>query len=138
MTKRSKILDFKQRGEDERDELAEFLVANPGPWIVTFSPPSAMSAALRNEDTMQLCTMKAASYHDDGNTVIFVTEDDAMGMGFEKSKLNFEKKISGEGCKAIAFICSNAAEPDLNKEGLDWPCWILTISTVKKYLKTGY
>jgi hypothetical protein len=35
--------------------------------------------------------------------VIFITENDAMGMGFEKIKLNFEKRINGEGCKAIAL-----------------------------------
>ena len=129
MEQRGKILKF---GKDEHDELAEFLAANPEPWIVTFSPPSAMAAALRNEDVMQLCTMKATSYHDDGNTVIFMTDNDSMGMGFEKIKLNFEKRMKGEGCKAIAFIYANAAEPDLNKDGLDWNCWVLTISTVKK------
>jgi hypothetical protein len=53
--------------------------------------------------------------------VIFITENDAMGMGFEKIKLNFEKRINGEGCKAIALIYANAAEPDLSKDGLDWP-----------------
>jgi hypothetical protein len=94
-----------------------------------------MAVALRNEDVTHLCTMKATSYHDDGHTVIFGTDNDAMGMGFEKIKLNFEKRMKGEGCKAIAFIHANAAEPDLSKDGLDWPCWILTVSTVKKCYK---
>lgn len=123
---------MKFHDKDERDELAIFLAANQWPWIVSFSSPSAMTAALRNEEVMHLCTMKATSYHDDGYTIIFMTENDAMGMGFEKIKLNFEKRMSGEGCKAIAFIYASAAEPDLSKDGLDWPCWILTISTVKK------
>ena len=102
---------------------------------MTFSPPSVMAAALRNQDVMHLCAMKATSYHDDGHTVIFTTDNDAMGMGFEKLKLNYEKRMKDEGCKAIAFVYANAAEPDLSKDGLDWPCWILTVSTVKKCYK---
>jgi hypothetical protein len=120
------------RKKDERDELAAFIAENPEPWIVTFSPPSIMDAALQYEDLMQLCTMEATSYHDDGRTIIFMNESGTTCIGFEKIKLNFEKKINGEGCKAIAFYYAKAAEPDLDKEGLDWPCWILTVSTVKK------
>lgn len=116
----------------ERDELAIFIAENPRPWIITFSPPSTMAAALRNEDVMRLCTMKATSYHDDGYTVIFGTDNGSMGMGFEKIKLNFGKRMKGEGCEAIAFVYENAAEPDLDKDYLDWSCWILTISTVMK------
>ncbi len=129
MEQRGKVLQF---GKDERDWLKEFLTANPAPRIITFMPPSVMDAALKNEDLANLCTMKATSYYDDGETVFFMTDDDAMGMGFEKSKLNFEKKINGEGCKAVAFFYAAAAEPDVSKDGLDWPCWVLTISTVKK------
>jgi hypothetical protein len=133
LKQQSKILKFHDK--DERDELTIFIAANPGPWIVTFSPPSVMTAALQGKELLTLCTMKATLYYDDGRTVIFTTDNDAMGMGFEKIKLNFEKRMKGEGCKAIAFIYANAAEPDLNKDGLDWSCWILTISTVKKCYK---
>jgi hypothetical protein len=76
--------------------------------------------------------MEATSYNDDGQTILFMTEDGSMGMGFEKIKLNFEKKINSEGCKAIALYYVNAVEPDLDKDGLDWPMWTLTVSTVKK------
>ena len=132
MEQRGKILQF---GKDERDWLKEFLAVNPAPWIITFMPPSVMDAALKNEDLANLCTMKATSYYDDGETVFFMTDDEAMGMGFEKIKLNFEKKISGEGCKAVAFFYVAAAEPDVSKDGMDWPCWVLTISTVRKKYK---
>ena len=80
---RGKVIKF--HGKDERDELAIFIAENPEPWIVTFSPPSTMAAALRNEDVMQVCAMKATSYHDDGNTVIFMTDNDSMGMGFRRA-----------------------------------------------------
>jgi hypothetical protein len=133
LKQQGKVIKFHDK--DERDEMAIFIAENPGPWIVTFSPPSTMAAALRDEDVMHLCTMKATSYHDDGHTVIFGTDNNAMGMGFEKLKLNYEKRMKGEGCKAIAFVYANAAEPDLSKDGLDWLCWILTISTVKKCYK---
>jgi hypothetical protein len=79
-----KVLLFHDK--DERDELATFLATNPGPWIATFLPPSAMNTALQGEIPLTLCTMKTTSYYDDGKNRYFVLRCGNRLFGFQEIK----------------------------------------------------